>query len=199
MAETSASNLLSQNQNNSEQTSPQSNSINTSESVAGSEAKGDNSHSGHKAAPGAERNIFSNLISENTGDHYEYKFEPLFSLDLPKIVFDNGNFHFYSGLESMEKAGVYKMIEHKGIVRSGDNQAPQIDLSVTSLVFFQWVSMALIVLAFWAAGRSSKKTKGKAPKGFANLMELSVEFIRDEVVYPSIPVRKTANKLLLYF
>lgn len=56
----------------------------------------------------------------------------------------------------------------------------QIDLSVTKHVFFLWVA-ALIVLVFTVyAARKNSKTK--VPKGIGNLVEVFIQFVRDEIV-----------------
>jgi F-type H+-transporting ATPase subunit a len=56
----------------------------------------------------------------------------------------------------------------------------QIDLSVTKHVFFLWVA-ALIVLTFTVyAARKNSKTK--VPKGIGNLVEVFIQFVRDEIV-----------------
>lgn len=59
-----------------------------------------------------------------------------------------------------------------------------IDLSITKHVVFLWVAALLLcVLAMWAARRN---TRQRVPTGFGNLMEVFVQFIRDEVVIPNM-------------
>jgi F-type H+-transporting ATPase subunit a len=59
-----------------------------------------------------------------------------------------------------------------------------IDLSVTKHVVFLWVAGAtLIILALLAARSNAKRP---VPRGFGNLVEVLVMFIRDEVVIPNM-------------
>ena len=58
------------------------------------------------------------------------------------------------------------------------------DLSVTKHVFFIWiVAIILVTMAIFSA-RSYRKSL--IPKGFANLFEIMIVFVRDEIVAPSI-------------
>jgi F-type H+-transporting ATPase subunit a len=59
-----------------------------------------------------------------------------------------------------------------------------IDFSITKHVVFLWVAALLLcVLAIWAARRNQKQ---RIPTGFGNLMEVFVQFIRDEIVIPNM-------------
>lgn len=61
-----------------------------------------------------------------------------------------------------------------------------IDFSITKNVFTMLMALALIGFAFFKTANFYKNNPNKAPKGLANLMELFVTFIRDEVAKPSI-------------
>jgi len=59
-----------------------------------------------------------------------------------------------------------------------------IDFSITKHVVFLWVAALLLcVLAIWAA---KKNRKQRIPTGFGNLVEVFVQFIRDEIVLPNM-------------
>jgi F-type H+-transporting ATPase subunit a len=59
-----------------------------------------------------------------------------------------------------------------------------IDFSITKHVVFLWVAALLLcVLSIWAAKRNQKQ---RVPTGFGNLMEVFVQFIRDEIVIPNM-------------
>lgn len=59
-----------------------------------------------------------------------------------------------------------------------------IDFSITKHVVFLWVAALLLcVLAIWAARMNRKQ---RVPTGFGNLMEVFVQFIRDEIVIPNM-------------
>ena len=59
-----------------------------------------------------------------------------------------------------------------------------IDISITKHVFFIWIIAILLVTMAIIAARSYKKSL--IPKGFANLFEIIIIFVRDEIVAPSI-------------
>ncbi|MEX1139173.1 MAG: F0F1 ATP synthase subunit A [Bacteroidota bacterium] len=59
-----------------------------------------------------------------------------------------------------------------------------IDFSITKHVFFLLLAAVLLTLAAVSASRKIRKTT--VPSGFANLVEVFVVFIRDEVVMPTM-------------
>jgi F-type H+-transporting ATPase subunit a len=59
-----------------------------------------------------------------------------------------------------------------------------LDLSITKHVVFMWVAAALLILLMVLAARSN--TKNRVPKGWGNLVEVFVKFIRDEIVLPNM-------------
>jgi F-type H+-transporting ATPase subunit a len=62
-----------------------------------------------------------------------------------------------------------------------------VDFSITKHVVFLWVAaLILCVVAIAAARRNMKNT---VPTGFGNLMEVFIEFMRDEVVVPNMGPR----------
>ena len=64
--------------------------------------------------------------------------------------------------------------------------ASWIDFSITKNVFTMFFALILIGLAFFKTANFYKNNPNTAPKGLANLMEVFVTFIRDEVAKPSI-------------
>lgn len=59
-----------------------------------------------------------------------------------------------------------------------------VDLSITKHVVFLWIAAAILCVAAIAAAR--KNTRNRVPRGFGNLMEVFVVFIRDEIVIPNM-------------
>ena len=59
-----------------------------------------------------------------------------------------------------------------------------IDLSITKHVVFIWVAAIILITVFAYAARAYKKSL--VPTGVANLVEVLVVFIRDEIVIPTI-------------
>ncbi len=137
----------------------------------------------HAATPEAGSNsaIFNQLLSK-LGDHREVEIGPL-HMSLPVILIDDG-FHFYTSVESMQAAGKYEYTHHH-IYRAGTEQPPALDMSVTSLVFFQWLAMALLLVAFAPMASRYKKNGVRPVKGFFNAMEALVLYVRDEIVLPN--------------
>ena len=59
-----------------------------------------------------------------------------------------------------------------------------IDLSLTKHVVFLWIAAALLVIVLSLVAR--KNVKNKVPRGFGNLVEVFVVFVRDEIVIPNM-------------
>ena len=59
-----------------------------------------------------------------------------------------------------------------------------IDMSITKHVIFIWLSALLLIVALTIAARMNKKNR--VPKGFGNLIEILVVFVRDEIVLPNM-------------
>ncbi|MCU7496722.1 MAG: F0F1 ATP synthase subunit A [Ignavibacteria bacterium] len=58
------------------------------------------------------------------------------------------------------------------------------DISITKHVVFMWLSLLILVLIFYAVSKSYKKSR--IPRGFANVAELLVVFVRDDIAKPTI-------------
>lgn len=58
------------------------------------------------------------------------------------------------------------------------------DVSITKHVVFMWISALLLISVFYFVTRGYKKSL--IPKGVANLVELLVVFVKDEIVKPTI-------------
>jgi len=70
-----------------------------------------------------------------------------------------------------------------------------LDLSITKHVVMIWLAALLISFIFiWAARRRKKET---IPTGFANLLEIIVLFVRDEIVYTNFG--KEGKKFVPFF
>jgi len=129
------------------------------------------------------------------------------SVPLPIILWtDNGLVSFMSsefhhnddGTHVVEKKGLKFVKYHEKIYQANadgslafdeehhlTNTMP-LDFSITKNVFVLFLSVALLLLSFGAAGRSYKKNGFGAPKGIAKFIEPLVIFIRDEVAIPNI-------------
>lgn len=59
-----------------------------------------------------------------------------------------------------------------------------IDISITKYIFFMWLVALILFLVLYVASRKYKSTL--IPKGISNLVEITVLFVRDEIVKPTI-------------
>jgi F-type H+-transporting ATPase subunit a len=141
-------------------------------------------------------NVFTELLGE-LGDHPGLYIGNYHVADLPVFLVDNG-FHAYSSPQSMEEAGLYKM--YKGHpVRSADQHAPALDLSITNLVVFQWVAIIILFVFFRKAAARYKKNPSDAPKGVQNLVESVFVYVKEKMVAPNISGKHIVDRLLPYF
>jgi F-type H+-transporting ATPase subunit a len=153
---------------------------------------------GHTTEADANSDVFGQVFS-NLGDHNGFYIGPYHICDLPHILWDDGQLHLYGTGKSMEEAGLFKEVHHK-IVRTSDGETPQLDLSITNLVIFQWIAMLFIFAVFRLISKKKVCRPDKAPRGFlANAVEKMVVYIRDEIVYSNFADKKIANSLTYYF
>ncbi len=59
-----------------------------------------------------------------------------------------------------------------------------LDITPTKHVFFMWLTALLLVILFYIVARSYKKSL--VPKGIANVFEVMILFVRDEIVKPTL-------------
>ena len=59
-----------------------------------------------------------------------------------------------------------------------------LDITPTKHVLFMWLTALLLVILFYIVARSYKKSL--VPKGIANVFEVMILFVRDEIVKPTI-------------
>jgi len=142
-------------------------------------------HASDSAAPLSSGEIFNRVLS-SLGDHHEVTIGDAEILPLPFIIVDGG-LHVYANEHAMQEAGLFTLShETHDVQRVSDGKPPMLDLSITSLVFFQWVSIALLLAALIPMGRRYKKAGIKPPSGLFNALEMVVVYIRDEVVKSNI-------------
>ena len=140
---------------------------------------------------------FTTLLG-TLGDHRELSFGPYKILDLPVWIYNEG-FHFYPSVEKMNEEGEF-VFEHHHIYKAGtvvhneetgktSGTSPMFDFSPTSLVVYQWIAIFLLAAMFIPMGFSYKKNGVKPKKGFFNVLEALVVYVRDEVVRPNLGPR----------
>ncbi|HVZ39621.1 MAG TPA: F0F1 ATP synthase subunit A [Candidatus Kapabacteria bacterium] len=127
-------------------------------------------------------NPFIRLFSD-MGDHREIKFGNTTVVKLPVILIDHG-LHIYPDIEKMEEEGTYQFTHHH-IVRKGTEQTPSLDLSITSMVAFQWLAMVVLLGLLIPMARKYRKNGVRPMRGIFNALEALVVYVRDEIVVPN--------------
>jgi F-type H+-transporting ATPase subunit a len=125
--------------------------------------------------------IFKDMLKE-LRNNQEWSFGPFGSLHLPYLFYDTDGFHYYGSDEALESSHQYTLKEEKP-VRVSDGMPPKVDLSISRNVALMWVVGAALIVLFSMVAKKYKKSI--VPKGFANLLETLIVFIRDEVVVPT--------------
>lgn len=148
---------------------------------------------GNGHAAGAE-NPFAAVLS-HLGDHREITFGHIHLFNLPIMLVDDG-LHIYPSVHQMEAEGKYAM-EHHHVINVATKKPPVLDLSITSMVFYQWVAMAIVLAIFIPMARKYKKVGVKPLGGIFAAMEMLIEYVRDEIVTPNIG--KDGAKMLPIF
>jgi len=135
------------------------------------------------------------------GDHRELTFFDLKITDLPVIIYDKiQGFHTYSSLESMEKGEVFTTTHgHPPIIRKSDNQPVSLDMSITSLLCFEWIAVIVLLFVFGKVGRSYKKNPTSVPKGLQNAVEALIIYLKEEIIAPNVGSMRATNYLFPYF
>jgi F-type H+-transporting ATPase subunit a len=105
----------------------------------------------------------------------------------------DGHYSFTKQVENAKgKKEDVGYVKYKGVCyeleesRKLTNSSSWIDFSITKNVFTMLMALALLAFIFFKVKNSYVNNKGKAPSGLANLMEVFVTFIRDDVAKPSI-------------
>lgn len=130
------------------------------------------------------------------GDHREIEIGPLHLFDLPVMLIDDG-FHFFPSVHAMEEEsnGAYHLNHETHKIEKADGTTPALDISITSVVVYQWFAMVLLMAIFIPLARKYRKLGARSQKGFFNAMEAVVEYVRDNVVIPNVGTGKVGRSL----
>lgn len=139
-----------------------------------------------------------NQLFDHLANHHGFTFGP-FHVDMPMMFYDaETGFQAYSSPTSMQEAGLYTM-HHGHPVKSSNHQAATLDLSITSLVCYQWIAIIILLTVFKLVGNRYKKNPNKAPHGIQNMIESIFIFVREELVKPNLSNMRNSDILLPYF
>lgn len=142
-------------------------------------AEAGHAEAGHTEAGGSP---FTTLLSE-LGDHRELTLGPIHVVDLPVMLVDNG-LHLYASVEKMQEEGKYEFKNHH-IYRAGTTTPPTLDLSITSLIAFQWLAMLLLIVTLVPMAGKYKKAGVRPLRGFFNAFEALILYVQNEIVLPN--------------
>lgn len=156
------------------------------------------------ATAGAEKpNVFNELLG-HLGDHHEVSLEPLTTIPLPYLFWDQDGFHFFGSQHALTASGTYTAdfskesspIAEKGAARRVDGKPISLDMSVTTNLFFLGTAALILLVVLRIAASRSKKSL--VPRGISNVVEVLIVFVRDEIVYPNVE-RPFADRLMPFF
>ena len=133
------------------------------------------------AHAGEKHDVFTELMGELKNGQ-EYDFAPFGTLHLPYLFYDTDGFHYFPTEHALEESHLYEMKAGKPI-RVDTGKAPSLDMSISRAVVLMWVVGLILVIMMSRVAKKYKKNN--VQKGFGNLIETLVVFIRDEVVVPT--------------
>lgn len=114
------------------------------------------------------------------------------TIPLPVIIKDEKGLHVFSSSRFHHGHNAYEgyKLEHNKLVAvnqdgSINEEASFYDLSITKNVAAMFLAVLALLIMMIAVANHYKKNK-RAPKGFSNMVESLILFIRDEVAKPSI-------------
>lgn len=166
---------------------------------------------------GEEEFNATEMIMHHIGDSHGWHFfgegENSYTLPLPVILYtENGLVTFMSsefhhdteGKHVVEEDGMRFVNLHEDIYRlDADATAVEFDeehhplnaskpwdLSITKNVAAMFLTVVLMILFFWIGLARHHKKHTHAPKGFNNVLETLVLFVRDEIAIPQLGEKK---------
>lgn len=151
----------------------------------------------HEAPHGEEKVDAGKLIMEHIADAHDWHIATIghthVSIPLPVIIKDASGIRMFcsSRFEHGHAAYEgYKLEEGKIVAVNTDGSinehAEFTDLSITKNVASMFIAVFVLCWIMLSVARQYTSNKGKAPRGFANMIEMGILFIRDEVAKPSI-------------
>jgi F-type H+-transporting ATPase subunit a len=161
---------------------------------------------GNEDKEGKEKFNAGEMIIEHITDAHEWHImqigETEVTIPLPVILYDNGKIvmfsssHFHHGKEAYNGYKLETEGKNKGtIVKVNDtgdvmeNAAIPLDFSITKNTLSLFIILLILCTVFLSVARMYSRNPKSAPRGFQNMLEFVILFIRDDVVKPSIGKR----------
>lgn len=146
----------------------------------------------------------SEVILEHIADSHSFHILGEHAIALPVILYtDKGletfsSEHFEHGhADYTGKYYTYRLINDKVNIVGVDGEilpaatilkmhSTLIDLSITRNVVSMWISIAALLIIFFAVSSAYKKRVGQTPKGLQSFIEPIIMFVRDDIARPNI-------------
>lgn len=160
------------------------------------------------SAPGEQAFNAGKYVIEHVSDAYEWHITSIgqlhITVPLPVILYSkNTGIHvfmsskFHHGHDSYNGFAIAHEGPYEGKIveldNSGNIAGRPWDFSITKTVAGVMVASILILILFLSVARNASHYAGNAPRGFYNLVEPVIIFIRDEVAVPAIGEHKSAR------
>jgi len=146
------------------------------------------------AQDGESKDIPIDVIGKVKDHHYVST--AFGKIKLPRILLVEGEWYFFSSTEAAVKSGQFTEDEATHKLQPAGDAEITVDLSITSHLFYFWISIALtLAISIYMAQRYKKGTGRKTePLGwFQNLFELTFIFVRDDIAKTNISDEKYAK------
>ncbi len=123
------------------------------------------------------------MVLHHVADSHQWDILDRIHFGLPCILWDSQNglttFMYHDG----ETENGFEC--HHGEIKRTD-EVSFIDFSITKNVATMLLTALILIVVFVSVANAYTKTKGKAPSGLQNFMEVLVVFVRDDVAKPGI-------------
>lgn len=144
----------------------------------------ENTHSEEKMDPGK-------LIMEHISDSHDWHLWGHTSIPLPVIIYTKSqglsvfsSSHFNHGHDAHNG---FKLNEKNQVIWENESNKEAIyDLSITKNVLAMFIAVITLFVIMISVARTYSRRPGQAPKGFVNIIEPLILFLRDDVAKSSI-------------
>ncbi len=152
------------------------------------------------------------IVMEHLADSYEWHIctvgERHVSIPLPVIAWGNdgkwyvfSSSHLHHGLHSYKGFSIAHEGDHAGKLVDMNGKRPKLDISITKNVLALLINCTILLLLVVPLARWYKRGNKVSPKGFPGMMEITIEYINEELIIPCVGPehRKYAPFLLTVF